>query len=261
MESTEAVAAAFLEAAQSTIEVGFQPSVQLPGDDVTDKMARTRQPRLGQGLIQQRNRVMATRAGMLQYKPPSTYWVSSNQKRYIPRVEDQVIGVVEDRAGDYYRVNISGSSPALLPILAFDGATKRYMPNLPAGSLVFARVAAANKDMEPQLTCCAPVHAPSKGWMTGQSMFGQLKGGKSMRCSALLAQSLVKPDCAVLHALGESLPYEMAVGANGYVWVNSANTSHTIAICNAIDNCDIMAEAQALEFVKKLLKGMGKTKK
>lgn len=31
--------------------------------------------------------------------------------------------------------------------------------------------------------------------MTGQSTYGELKGGKMQRCSLLLAKSLVRPDC------------------------------------------------------------------
>jgi exosome complex RNA-binding protein Rrp4 len=61
----------------------------------------------------------------------------------------QVVGIVEDRMGEYYRVNIFGSSTALLPILAFDGATKRNKPNLKPGALVYSRMAVADKVSPP----------------------------------------------------------------------------------------------------------------
>lgn len=38
-------------------------------------------------------------------------------------------------------------------------------------------------------------HGSKKDWMTGQSTFGELHGGKMERCSLLLAKSLTKPNC------------------------------------------------------------------
>ena len=41
----------------------------------------------------------------------------------------------------------------MLPQLSFEGATKRNRPNLKSGDVVYARVAAASRDMDPILTC------------------------------------------------------------------------------------------------------------
>lgn len=38
-------------------------------------------------------------------------------------------------------------------------------------------------------------HGSKKDWMTGQSTFGELHGGKMEKCSLLLAKSLTKPTC------------------------------------------------------------------
>ena len=65
--------------------------------------------------------------------------------QYISVVEDEVIGVVVARGADSYRVDIGSSRDALLPFLAFEGATKRNRPNLAVGTLVYARVQMANK--------------------------------------------------------------------------------------------------------------------
>jgi exosome complex component RRP40 len=94
-----------------------------------------------------------------------------------------VIAIVEDRAGDFYRCNIFGPHPALLPLLAFEGATKRNKPNLGPGSLVFCRVAVSNNVMDPELTCIEPVSGERKDWMTDECMYNELKGGTSMRIS------------------------------------------------------------------------------
>lgn len=68
----------------------------------------TKALRLGPGLVQRGERLVATRAGMLRYRPPCSYWVESNGRRYCARVEDQVLGIVEDRMGECYRVSIFG---------------------------------------------------------------------------------------------------------------------------------------------------------
>lgn len=64
-----------------------------------------------------------------------------------------VIGVVTERHGESFKVDIGGAHAATLPMLAFEGATKKNRPDLKVGSLVYARVILANKDMEPELAC------------------------------------------------------------------------------------------------------------
>lgn len=103
-------AADFLRRQELVMDAGFKATVVLPGDDVTEATTRTtRSLRLGPGLVQHtQDKVLATRAGVLRYRPPCSYWVESNGRRYGARVEDQVLGVVEDRIGDAYKVNIFG---------------------------------------------------------------------------------------------------------------------------------------------------------
>ena len=45
-------------------------------------------------------------------------------------VDDMVIGVIVERLGDNYRVDVGAASSATLPILGFDGATKKTRPQL-----------------------------------------------------------------------------------------------------------------------------------
>lgn len=99
----------FLRRQEMAMDPSFKSTVVLPGDDVTESTTRTtRSLRLGPGLVQKEEKVLATRAGMLRYRPPCSYWVESNGRRYGARVEDQVLGVVEDRMGESYKVNIFG---------------------------------------------------------------------------------------------------------------------------------------------------------
>lgn len=99
----------FLKRQEQRMDHLFKAHVVLPGDNVTETTTRiTRNIRLGPGLLQRGDRILATRAGMLRYRPPSSYWVEANGRRYCARVEDQVVGIVEDRMGESYKVSIFG---------------------------------------------------------------------------------------------------------------------------------------------------------
>jgi exosome complex component RRP40 len=92
------------------------------------------------------------------------------------------------------------SGAAMLPALAFDGATKRNKPSLAVGALVFARVAVADRDMEPELTCAVSTAGPSsqfakKDWVTGQGVYGELKGGTVVQVSMVYARRCVHSHC------------------------------------------------------------------
>ena len=74
-------------------------------------------------------------------------------KQYFPAVEDPIIATVSDKTAEAYKVHINGTQPALLPLLAFEGASKRNRPNLDIGSVVYARVVVADRYMEPEVSC------------------------------------------------------------------------------------------------------------
>ena len=201
--------------------------VVLPGDDVTEQVeaAGATSVRLGSGLTPDAasdGGVIATKAGVLSFKAPNRFFVQSSAKRYAPAVGDTVVGVVADRLPEAYRMRINGTSVALLPMLAFDGASKRNKPNLLSGSVVFGRIAACSKFMEPELSC-QTLGGPKRDWMTGQSVFGELKGGTLLEVSTALARRLLAPACVVLSELGRAWPFEVAVGLNGIVWLRAAS--------------------------------------
>lgn len=51
-------------------------------------------------------------------------------RRYVPKVGDLVLGVIVGKTADFFRVDIKSFSNAVLPTIAFNGATKRNRPNL-----------------------------------------------------------------------------------------------------------------------------------
>ncbi len=172
MEEENHSSKAFLEAAERTMDTGYQSHFVLPGGDVTTEVCKFERwnPKLGGGLRQRESRLTVTRVGSLRYRPPKTYWVESNGRRYIPKQEDQVVVLLQlvkmlffifihgdllpvsqgigdsgRSGGGIFQVNIFGASSALLPLLAFDGASKHDKPNLRTGALVFCRMSLTDR--------------------------------------------------------------------------------------------------------------------
>lgn len=73
--------------------------------------------------------------------------------RYIPVEGDSIIGIITDRFGESWNVDIRGPFTATLGALSFEGVTRRSRPNLRHGDLVYARVTQAPRDADPTLVC------------------------------------------------------------------------------------------------------------
>jgi len=101
--------------------------------------------------------------------------------------------------------------------------------------------------------------AARKDWMTNEGTYGPLAGGTSFRISLGLARELLLPNNAVLAALDKSgIPFEIAIGVNGMVWVNSPEAEITIMILNALKNSEVMTEEQVRGMVKVMVKNVKK---
>jgi len=248
--------------------------ITLPGDDLTkviledttspDELNKKRKtPKIGVGLSYDRhtNTVRATMAGRLFHrKSTNTFMILKNSKRYIPQVNDRIVAIVEERVGEHYRVSIPGSSCGygFLHSCAFEGATKRNKPSLGAGSLVYCRIASADVNRDVEVTCMVgnggDGGASRKDWMTDECTYGELKGGTCFQVNLALARELLHPSCLVLDALGKGrVPFEMCVGVNGLVWVNSSKPEYTILVINAIQNSEVMTGEQIYAMVKQLV--------
>lgn len=237
----------------------FRECLVVPGDDVTSPLAAVAASvKLGQGLSQAGSRVVCTRAGVLSFLEPNRFFVVSSCARFVPAVGDCVVGVVVERAPEHYRVRVRGTALALLPALAFDGASRRNKPSLAPGALVFARVAACSKHMEPELSCAAlpgsGVRAPD--WVTGQAVFGELRGGVLAAVPTALARRLLDPTCALLRALGAAFPFEVAVGLNGLVWAHAGSSRNTAAVARALEAAALVPEAACADLVRAALQAM-----
>lgn len=173
--------------------------------------------------------------------------------QYIPTVGDLVIATIQKSATDYFYATLSDyTSNAALPQLSFEGASKKTRPQLSPGALVYARVTLANKHMDPELECVSSSTGKSEG-------LGPLNGGMLFTISLSMARRLMlsKPaeqgNVVLLDVIGEGgVPFEIAVGRNGKVWVDSKHIKTTLAIGRAIQETD--TKSLKIEDQKKLAK-------
>ncbi|CAG8955179.1 hypothetical protein HYFRA_00007195 [Hymenoscyphus fraxineus] len=200
------------------------------------------------------NTITPTVAGQLcTDKRKNAIWVEFNGGRYIPTTGDLVIATIQNSAVDIFYASVSDYAPkATLPQLSFEGATKKTRPQLSFGALVYARVTHANKHMDPELECVSQSTGKSEG-------LGPLTGGMVFDISLGMARRLMLPKPVEQGALvildelgGQGVAFEIAVGRNGKVWVNSNSVKGTIAIGRAIQETD--EKALKIEEQRKLAK-------
>uniref|UniRef100_A0A7N2L306 Ribosomal RNA-processing protein 40 n=1 Tax=Quercus lobata TaxID=97700 RepID=A0A7N2L306_QUELO len=168
---------------------------------------------------------------------------------YVPHAGDSVLGIVVDSKADNFLVDIKGPGLAFLPVLAFEGGTRRNIPRFEIGTLLYVRLVKANPGMNPELSC---TDASGKA-----AEFGQLKDGYMFESSTGLSRMLLSsPTCPVLDALGKKLSFETAVGLNGRVWVNASSPSTVIVVANAIMNSESLSGVQQRIMVEKLIQNL-----
>ncbi|KAI9745305.1 MAG: exosome non-catalytic core subunit rrp40 [Claussenomyces sp. TS43310] len=236
----------------------------LPGDllDLESLAIQPEKPlKLGPGLRHiPPNTITPTVAGQLFVdERKNAVWVEYNGGHYIPTVGDLVIVTIHHSAVDVYVASITDyASYATLPQLSFEGATKKTRPQLVQGSLVYARITLANKHMDPELECVSSSTGKSEG-------LGPLVGGMLFDVSLGMARRLMMPKAAeqgkltVLEELGGAgVSFEIAVGRNGKVWVNSKNTKSTLAVGKAIQETDEkrLNVSEQNKLVKRLLRDL-----
>ncbi|KYN18856.1 PREDICTED: exosome complex component RRP40 [Trachymyrmex cornetzi] len=211
--------------------------VVMPGDSLTNITSFKKENKkrdhekeiviLGPGLRREDDAVFICKAGVLRKRDPAVYYVDSYQKRYIPSRGENVVGIVTQKSGDIYKVDIGASEQATLSYLAFEGATKKNRPDIQIGDLVYAKLLVASKDMEPELVC---VDSHGK-----ENELGMLSSdGMMFTCSLSLVRKLLNPECPLFRLLGRNQAYELAAGMNGRIWIKARSVQETIAVANAI---------------------------
>lgn len=235
-------------------------TILLPGEEVpSDQLPRSKKGTLtlGPGLRHiPPTSITATTLGQISVdNKKSAVWLESNNGRYQPSTGDLVIVQVHHSSTDTYHCALTPQTPyALLGQLAFEGASKKNRPHLSSGDLVYARVSRAVRGEDVELEGFNSATGKSEG-------MGQLKGGMVFDVSPAFARRLMmgkKGEIGILEGVGEKIQFEVAVGRNGKVWVDSGSVKTTAAIGRLLTECDEKAwngEDQG-KALKKALKDM-----
>eukprot|EP00756_Hemistasia_phaeocysticola_P002523 Hpha_TRINITY_DN11725_c0_g1::TRINITY_DN11725_c0_g1_i1::g.31937::m.31937/K03681/RRP40, EXOSC3; exosome complex component RRP40 len=216
-----------------------QYSWVMPGDEVVSVEPEERIT-IGRGLRQDRGVIVATVAG--QYvKWGGKHMVLADERAYMPRKEDVVVGIVLRNAGfaGGYLVDIGAGTPARLDSLAFDGASKRNRPDINPGGVVYCRVERAERDIDVQLSCCSLL-PNKKDWMTGEALFGEQHGGTLLRLRPSFCRRLLTPADTILSAIGERVAFECTRGVNGMVWIKSEDAPLTLRVASVLQHLEAL---------------------
>lgn len=203
----------------------------MPGDEINldlSELPKTSKMILGPGLHLCDGKVVACKADILKQKSTNLFWVDAPQKRYIPCKGETVIGVIVQKAGDIFRVDIGAHEPAALSYTSFEGATKNNRPNVNVGDLVFAKLLTAHKDFESELICMDSIGKKQR--------LGTLSGGFLFNCGISLSRKLRNSDYPLIDLIQRNIqiPFEIVVGMNGRIWVKTTRERDAIAVANAI---------------------------
>ena len=243
--------------------------IPLPGEDISKKDLPAPKSKsgaliLGPGLrLLPPTTVTATNTGTLVVEnKKSAVWLENAHGRYLPAVGDLIIAQVHHGGGDAWACAITPHTPfATLGHLAFEAVNKKTRPSLKNGDLVYARISKCRKGEDVELECVNPTTGKADG-------MGPLKDGMVFDLSPQFVRRLMmgtgadgknRGNVIILEEVGQTVRFEVAVGRNGRIWIESGRIPSTIAVGRLLTSCDQQRwdlETQRKE-VKKVLKGLG----
>ena len=188
---------------------------------------------IGRGLKQDLTKLISIRSG--QYDEQNgKHVVIGDEKSYVPRNEDIVVGTIV-RGGGFmgYWVDAGAGSLFKLDSIAFDGASKRLKPELKVGASVYARVIQSRSELE-MVISCQSVTGVKKDWVTGESLFGELKSGYIHSVRTQFAKMLLADYDDILSNIGERLAFECCIGVNGRIWLRAKTLKQTARLARCL---------------------------
>jgi len=221
-------------------------TILLPGEEVSpDQLPKSKKGTLtlGPGLRHiPPSTILATTSGSLNVDhKKSALWLEHENGRYQPAIGDLVIAQIHHLSAEsWYCTLTPHTSHVLLGQLAFEGANKKTRPNLKSGDIVYARVVRCSKWEDTEIECFNSATGKAEG-------MGQLKGGMVFNVSPAFARRLMmgsskdgksKGGIVVLEEAGQTVKFEIAVGRNGRVWVDSSSIKATIVIGGLLQRVD-----------------------
>ncbi len=78
--------------------------------------------------------------------------------------------------------------------------------------------------------------------MTGEAFFGELKDGIVFNVSIRLCRKLLQKEPLILRLFQEYVSFEICVGVNGRIWINSNDIKNTIILMNSIKKSEYMSD-------------------
>ncbi len=134
---------------------------------------------------------------------------------------DLVFGIVVCRQLESLLVHMGYNELASLSLYDFEGSTKRTKPNVDRGDVIYGRLK-IDGECQPQIIC-----VNEDGKADGMRVLHE--NGYLFDIPIDTANDLIDRD-NLLAELGNEIPYEIAIGANGRVWVKAATTRTMIVL-------------------------------
>eukprot|EP00210_Caulerpa_lentillifera_P003821 g3649.t1 len=223
----------------------IRSEVVLPGDVVVEQLPTKAKLRLGPGLQIEGNGIHTTHVGVLKQMQNRKLWVRTRHRKYVPSSGDSVLGIIQDRNSEFFTVDINAPWMAELPVTSFENVTRRNIPPLKPGDVIFGTVLQAILHSNPILSC-----TNSQGKSSGM---GVLKGGQITKISCSLARSLLShPMHPALEILGNQVQFEIVIGLNGMMWIDSKTPSTTIHLSKTLSQCEDLT----IESINKLCRNV-----
>lgn len=225
-------------------------TIVLPGDSLASEIEGQSQVIIGPGIYKypKSQEIIPHQAGILKSTSASKnekeklLFVESNSKRYIPQINDFVIGYITGVYGDFFKVSLQPHSPQVqLSMMAFPNATKKNRPNLKVDQAVYARVSAAVAEIDTEIECFDAETGKEGG-------FGLLdESGYIFDVNMNFARELLfNKSCVFLEKLAAKCAFEIAIGINGRVWIKCGNGLQTEPVAQNQENDDeAMTDAAA----------------
>lgn len=232
----------------------------LPGDSIDIQLLPTAQKRkLGLGIKQEidSNEFTSTVAGSLAVDHRRKAAKISSNGRYISEKGDNVICQVRGASFETFHLFINPFSPqGILSHFAFEGASKKTRPQLKNGDVVYAKIVAAQKNMDVELSCVNPSTGKAEG-------LGPLTEGMVFDVSRETADRLHRKDVEIMKELGEKIPggFETIVGKNGRVCIDCAEAGMrgTIVVGRILQMIDegVLSDKDIRKTMNRIMKELG----
>lgn len=219
--------------------------IAFPGNDISQivfkgETCRRSEKTVGPGLKIFDNKIIVCNSGVLKCKEDKLFCIDYYKKKYTPVKDDIVVGIVAAKTSETFKVDIGAPELATLPYLAFTNATKKNRPDIKVGNVLVAKVKMATPFMESEISCVE---------YASSVLLGQLESGFLITVSLNYALQLKKSSSKLLYLLGQFVPYEIVVGTNGKIWINSASIRLTIALGSVILKAEHLKEEDIQDLV------------